>query len=136
MAEYGTVRFSRALEAIAPDPVTLPIPGHVRFGSWEIEATLSTPGDVAISASALGTSVTVRSWREGDRMRPVGLGGTKTLQDLFTDRKVPRGLRRTLPVVEAGGEIVWVAGVAVDERFAAREDSTERVGLIARSTSS
>ena len=69
-------------------------------------------------------------------MRPVGLGGTKTLQDLFTDRKVPRGLRRTLPVVEAGGEIVWVAGVAVDERFAAREESAERVGLIARSTSS
>ena len=135
VAEYGTVRFSRAPETIAPDPVTLPIPGHVRFGSWEIEATLSGPGDVAISAAALGASVTVRAWREGDRMRPVGLGGTKTLQDLFTDRKVPRGLRRTLPVVEAGGDIVWVAGVAVDERFAAREESAEQVGLSARSTS-
>jgi tRNA(Ile)-lysidine synthase len=135
VAEYGTVRFTRAPEAIAPRPVTLPIPGHVRFGSWEIEATLSAPGDVAISAASLGASVTVRAWREGDRMRPVGLGGTKTLQDLFTDRKVPRGLRRTLPVVEAGGEIVWVAGVAVDERFAAREESAEQVGLIARSTS-
>ncbi len=52
-------------------------------------------------------------------MRPVGLGGTKSLQDLFTDRKVPRALRRSLPVVEAGGEIAWVAGVALDERFAA-----------------
>ena len=52
-------------------------------------------------------------------MRPVGLGGTKSLQDLFTDRKVPRALRRTLPVVVAGDEIVWVAGVALDERFAA-----------------
>jgi tRNA(Ile)-lysidine synthase len=135
VAEYGTVRFTRAPEAIAPHPVTLPIPGHVRFGAWEIEATLSAPGDVAISAAALGGAATVRAWREGDRMRPVGLGGTKTLQDLFTDRKVPRGLRRTLPVVEAGGEIVWVAGVAVDERFAAREGCAERVGLIARSTS-
>ena len=135
VAEYGTVRFTRAPESIAPHPVTLPIPGSVRFGSWEIEATISAPGDVAISAAALGASATVRAWREGDRMRPVGLGGTKTLQDLFTDRKVPRGLRRTLPVVEAGGEIVWVAGVAVDERFAAREESAERVGLIARSTS-
>jgi tRNA(Ile)-lysidine synthase len=49
-------------------------------------------------------------------MRPAGLGGTKTLQDLFTDRKVPRALRGLLPVVEAGGEIVWVAGVAAAER--------------------
>jgi tRNA(Ile)-lysidine synthase len=132
VAEYGTVRFTRAPEAVAPGPVTLPIPGQVRFGGWEIVATLSAPGDVAISAAALGASAVVRAWREGDRMRPVGLGGSKTLQDLFTDRKVPRGLRRTLPVVEAGGEIVWVAGVAVDERFAARGESTERVGLIAR----
>jgi tRNA(Ile)-lysidine synthase len=135
VAEYGTVRFTRTPEATPPDPVTLPIPGHVRFGNWEIQATLSAPGDVAVSAAALGATVTVRAWREGDRMRPVGLGGTKTLQDVFTDRKVPRGLRSSLPVVEAGGRIVWVAGVAVDERFAARGESVERVGLTARSTS-
>ena len=133
VAEYGTIRFTRAREAPAPDPVTLPIPGHVRFGDWEIEATLSAPGDVAVSASALGDSATVRAWREGDRMRPVGLGGSKSLQDLFTDRKVPRALRRGLPVVEAAGGIVWVAGVAVDERFAAREETSRGVGLIARS---
>ena len=74
----------------------------------------------------------VRSWREGDGMRPLGLGGTKSLQDLFTDRKVPRALRSELPVVEAGGAIVWVAGVAVDERFAARDDEEVTVGLSAR----
>jgi tRNA(Ile)-lysidine synthase len=135
VAEYGTLRFTRARESPPPDPVPLPIPGQVRFGSWEIEATLSAPGDVAVSASALGGSAVVRAWREGDRMRPVGLEGTKTLQDLFTDRKVPRALRRTLPVVEAGGRIVWVAGVALDERFAVRAEGAERVGLIARSAS-
>jgi tRNA(Ile)-lysidine synthase len=80
----------------------------------------------------LGSTATVRAWREGDRMRPAGLGGSKTLQDLFTDRKVPRALRRTLPVVEANGEVVWVAGVAVDERFAADEGETGAVGLGAR----
>ena len=69
-----------------------------------------------LSADQLGTTLTVRSWRDGDRMRPAGLGGTKSLQDLFTDRKVPRALRRSLPVVEANGEIVWVAGVAAVER--------------------
>jgi tRNA(Ile)-lysidine synthase len=73
----------------------------------------------------------VRAWRDGDRMRPLGLGGTKTLQDLFTDRKIPRALRRTLPVVDVGGEIAWVAGVALDERFAARPGEPS-VGLTAR----
>jgi tRNA(Ile)-lysidine synthase len=65
-------------------------------------------------------------------MRPAGLGGSKSLQDLFTDRKVPRALRRALPVVEAGGEIAWVAGVAVGERFRADPSAGGVVSLSAR----
>ena len=132
VAEYGTLRFTRAADAEPPPPVPLPVPGSVRFGDWQVDARPDAPGDVTVSADALGAEALVRSWREGDRLRPVGLGGTKTLQDLFTDRKVPRALRRTLPVVEAGGEVVWVAGVALDERFAATEGDPGAVGLSAR----
>ncbi|MFN2617089.1 MAG: tRNA lysidine(34) synthetase TilS [Thermoleophilaceae bacterium] len=132
IAEYGTVRFTREPDAEAPEPVELPVPGSARFGDWEIEARLGEAGDVAVSADSLGGAAIVRSWRDGDRMRPLGLDGTKTLQDLFTDRKVPRGLRRTLPVVEAGGQVVWVAGVAVDERCVAEEPGPATVGLVAR----
>jgi tRNA(Ile)-lysidine synthase len=134
VVEYGTLRFTRAREEAVPDPVELTVPGRVRFGDWEVEASLAGTGDVTVTG--LGQAATVRGWREGDRMRPVGLGGTKTLQDLFTDRKVPRALRHTLPVVEAAGQIVWVAGVAVDERFAASEDTPGAVGLVARSLAS
>jgi tRNA(Ile)-lysidine synthase len=134
VAEYGTLRFTRAEDAEPPAPVELRVPGRARFGDWELEARRDRPGDVAVTD--LGPAVTVRAWRDGDRMRPAGLGGSKSLQDLFTDRKVPRALRRTLPVVEAGGEIVWVAGVAVDERFAAREGEPGTVALSARSAPS
>ena len=127
VAEYGTLRFTRAADAEPPPPVELPVPGHVRFGDWELEARMGGPGDVTVRD--VGDVVTVRAWRDGDRMRPAGLGGSKSLQDLFTDRKVPRALRRTLPVVESDGEIVWVAGVAVGERFAAREGEPGAVAL-------
>jgi tRNA(Ile)-lysidine synthase len=116
VVEYGRVRFTHEPDATQPEAVTLPVPGGVRFGDWEVEAHLGDAGEAVLSAEQLGEKVTVRGWRDGDRMRPAGLGGTKSLQDLFTDRKVPRTLRRLLPVVEAGGEIVWVAGVAVAER--------------------
>jgi tRNA(Ile)-lysidine synthase len=131
VAEYGTLRFTRARAEEAPEPAELTVPGRVRFGDWEVEARLGGVGDVSVTG--IGPTATVRAWREGDRMRPAGLGGTKTLQDLFTDRKVPRALRRTLPIVETAGAIVWVAGVAVDERFAAREGSGGEVALSARS---
>ena len=133
VAEYGTLRFTRAGEAAVPEPVQLSVPGRARFGDWEVEALAGAPGDVTVSD--LGGELTVRAWRDGDRMRPAGLGGSKSLQDLFTDRKVPRALRHTLPVIEADGEIVWVAGVAVGERFAAVEGAPGAVGLSARSGS-
>jgi tRNA(Ile)-lysidine synthase len=131
VSEYGTLRFTRAADAATPGPVPLTIPGRARFGDWEVEARLGGPGEVTVSNVA--RELIVRAWRDGDRMRPVGLGGSKSLQDLFTDRKVPRALRHTLPVVESDGEIVWVAGVAVDERFAAAEGAEGAVSLRARS---
>jgi tRNA(Ile)-lysidine synthase len=131
VAEYGTLRFTRSGEAAVPEPVSLAVPGRARFGDWEVEASAGGPADVTVSR--LGPKLTVRAWRDGDRMRPAGLGGSKSLQDLFTDRKVPRALRHALPVVETDGEIVWVAGVAVDERFAAAEDAPGAIGLSARS---
>jgi tRNA(Ile)-lysidine synthase len=62
-------------------------------------------------------------------MRPLGLGGSRTLQDLFTDRKVPRERRPGIPVVVAGDEIAWVPGVATGERFSATPATMHRVAL-------
>ena len=129
VAEYGTVRFEIGALDAAPGPAELVIPGSVRFGPWRLEARLGA-GDDALDAAALGPRVTVRPWRHGDRMRPAGLGGSKTLQDLFTDRKVPRAERASWPVVEAGGEIACVPAVAVGERF--RAGSGPVVGITAR----
>ena len=64
-------------------------------------------------------------------MRPLGLGGTKSLQDVFTDRKVPRSLRHALPVVTSDTRIVWIAGVAVSDEFVAASGERESVVLSA-----
>ncbi len=136
-AEHGHVRFLSGSPA-EPEEATLDVPGVCRFGSWEVRAELEAGvppvegADLAVlDPSVLGDSVTVRAWREGDRMRPLGLGGSKSLQDLFTDRKVPRSLRHALPVVTSDDRIVWIAGVAVSEEFAARPGSRESAVLSA-----
>jgi tRNA(Ile)-lysidine synthase len=62
-------------------------------------------------------------------MRPLGLGGSRSLQDLFTDRKVPRERRAAWPVVVCGDEIAWVPGVATGERFGVTDRTRDRVRL-------
>lgn len=123
VAEYGVVRAERAgavgEPAVEPDPVVLPVPGRVAFGAWEVrcEESAAVPADGVLDRAALhGRELLVRGWRAGDRMAPVGLGGSKSLQDLFTARRVPRARRAAVPVVVCDGEIAWVAGVATSAR--------------------
>lgn len=54
--------------------------------------------------------LTVRAWRPGDRIQPLGMRGQKKLQDLFTDLRVPRHWRERVPILESARGIVWVVG--------------------------
>jgi len=75
-------------------------------GSWE----LSCP------ACVLEGNLKIRNWRQGDRFQPFGLDGTKLLSDLLREHKIPAEQRSDVLVVEDGAGILWVVGVARDER--------------------
>jgi tRNA(Ile)-lysidine synthase len=146
VAEYGALRFESG--EVQPEPVPadveLAVPGTAAFGEWEVHARvekiaqaagggyLPARGDALLSPKAIEGPLTIRAWRHGDRMQPSGLDGTKTLQDLFTDNKVPREERERVPVVESAGEIAWVAGLAIGESFRAAPYETTVVVLSAR----
>ena len=36
--------------------------------------------------------------------------GSRKLQDIFTDQKIPRAARARIPVVVCRGEIIWLPG--------------------------
>ena len=77
------------------------------------------PDEVCLSAAAVGDrDLIFRSWRAGDRMKPLGMTGSKKLSDVFTDLKVPRAERKARIVVECGGEIAALAGWRVSRDFA------------------
>lgn len=56
------------------------------------------------------TSPVTRLWSDGDRMRPLGMDGSKKVSDLLRERGVPRADRAGVPVVVVGGSVVWVVG--------------------------
>jgi len=71
-----------------------------------------------VDRAAFPAGLGVRNRRQGDRFRPLGCSGTKTLQDLFVDRKVPADRRSRVPViVDHEDRIVWVAGHALDDGY-------------------
>ena len=72
------------------------------------------PGALGVSIGRDGGScrLCVRARTPGDRIRLVG--GSRKVQDVFVDKKIPRAWRDRVPMVinDDTGEIVWIVGVA------------------------
>jgi tRNA(Ile)-lysidine synthase len=114
------VRLGRSLPAPLV-PRTLTVPGRTDLPEIgrSVEATLHdadeyrfAPGAtvVAFDADDVPAPLVVRPRGSGDRLSAFG-AGERRLKTLLIAAKIPRWDRRRVPVVEAGGEIVWVAGV-------------------------
>lgn len=58
----------------------------------------------------------IRFRKTGDRFTKFG-GGTKSLSDYLTDKKVPQSLRGSLPLVCAGSEVLIVGGVEISDKI-------------------
>ena len=65
-----------------------------------------------------GLPLVVRSREPGDRLTPYGMNGTKKVQDIFVDEKIPEHLRDTIPIVTCGDAVVWIPGFRIAHPFA------------------
>jgi len=90
-----------------------------RFNAVEkFKRPAARPACESFDADKVGGRITLRHWRAGDRFQPMGLRSSVKLQDLFTNRKIPRARRRELMVAAAeNDEIFWVEGLRISENF-------------------
>ncbi len=97
-----------------PGMVALPEAGVI-LESRVVPATGYTvprdPWCAAFDAAQLGSPLVVRARRSGERFQPFGATGQRRLKRVLIDARVPRWERDRLPIVEAGGEVVWLAGL-------------------------
>ncbi len=136
----SVIRFggTESVEALGAFEYPLDVPGIVTLTETgatiraslkrgpAVRPILGEPESVAVlQAEAVTLPLTVRSRRPGDRLRPLGSPGSRKLQDLFVDRKVPGIARDRVPlVVDHSGRIVWVVGHAIaDECRVTRPES-------------
>lgn len=83
-----------------------------------------------LDADLIGGALILRNWRPGDAYRPRGSRSCRKLKDLFQAGRVAAPLRRSWPVLESAGRIVWARGMPVADEFFARENT--RAGVVIR----
>lgn len=66
----------------------------------------------------------VRAPRAGDRLRPLVAGASRSLKNLWQERGIPPWLRPALPVVEAGGRLVYATALGWDSSVPAAAGET------------
>lgn len=71
--------------------------------------------EAVFDSDAIVGRLVVRNWVPGDRIRPLGMRGTKKLQDVFVDSRIPRSARYRIPVVADDVRIMWVPGLVVSD---------------------
>jgi tRNA(Ile)-lysidine synthase len=105
-------------------------PGQPLHSCYTYNKDANSRAAEVFDAGALGDRLTVRTWREGDRFRGLGMAGEKKLQDFFVDEKVPRRQRLRVPLVCASdGRIAWVAGYRMADVFKVTEATKSVVQL-------
>ena len=71
--------------------------------------------------------VALRHWRQGDRISPFGLNGSKLVSDLFADLKLDHKAKRDTWLLEADGKILWVVGFRASKLYAVKPESQDYI---------
>lgn len=82
-----------------------------------------------LDAGNISLPLVWRKWKAGDYFFPLGLGHRKKLSDFFVDEKVSVADKEAVTVVESGGEIIWVSGHRIDDRFKITSSTVKRIQL-------
>ena len=117
------------------EPLVIRAPGSYVFGrfsfelrSGEAKASFVPDSDrdsIRMDREKLKWPLQLRFRRPGDRFHPLGMSGTKKLQDFFTDCMVPRHERQAIPLLCDSEKICWIAGMRMDDRVKVDSDTKQ-----------
>lgn len=116
-----------------PDGTVLTVQRIAPDAEWTVPRDSSV---CVLSAARLNLPLTVRHPKEGDRIHPFGMKGTKLLSDLYTDRKLSRIAKQQQWLLCHGEEIVWAIGLRTSERYRLDGDEDEVLVITVQHSSS
>jgi tRNA(Ile)-lysidine synthase len=97
------------------------LPVHLCFSKLERTADFvidKSPEVAQLDFDTLKFPLTLRHWRHGDRFYPLGMKGSKLLSDFFVNQKFTEYQKQNVwLLVSAEGDILWVVGYRIDDRF-------------------
>lgn len=83
----------------------------------EGQALDKNPKNAMLDKDLLTFPLQVRNWEEGDKFKPLGMHHFKKVSDFLIDLRVPFIQKQHIKVLCSGGDIVWLIGFRIDDRY-------------------
>ena len=102
--------------------------GSIKIANAKAGASLKAHQHI-VDADKIPENAVWRFKEDGDIFAPLNMGGTKKLADYLTDKKVPKRLRDTLPVLAVGNKVLLVADIEIADSVKVTDASTKLVKI-------
>jgi tRNA(Ile)-lysidine synthase len=114
----------------------LPGISEVVYGKWKLSIREFRPSGnfipeksseiLVMDAARLKLPLRVRPWAPGDKMKPLGMEGSRKVSDILTGLKLPPPVRESAFVISSEDRIIFVQGYRIANKVRYRKD-TRRV---------
>jgi tRNA(Ile)-lysidine synthase len=78
-----------------------------------------------LDAAKVSSKLHLHRWKAGEKFVPLGMKQFKKISDFLIDEKLSRLQKEQVYVLKSAGEICWVVGHRIDERFKVTSETKE-----------
>ena len=128
----ATIEYPNFPQLISNQRQKLSVPDKLQLANdWFLEATIApldtvkrrelmnedNPRVIAVDEISVDEPLAIRPGKPGDRIRPLGMGGSIKVSDLLINQHIPQPARARWPLVVCGDQILWVVGLRMSDDF-------------------
>lgn len=94
---------------------------------------LKSPDNVAfLDFSKIKFPLTIRNWKKGDRIQPIGMNGLKKVSDLLNEQKINLLDRDKVQVLISEDKIIWVINQKLADNVKISNESKKMLKLVTK----
>ena len=103
---------------------------NILLSTYKIEDNDKIICTIDFDYDKIKTDIVLRSRKAGDKIFIKGIGGSKSIKDLFIEQKIPMIIRNSIPILATkDGSVLWVMDLKTSDEFKATDSSANLLHL-------